>query len=111
MIRDDLVYVQDIVESIEIINDYVNAKSEKDFEESLMLQDAVYRRFEIIGEAAAKVSDAFKDAHPEIEWRLMKLMRNKLIHEYFGISATAVFATIIEDLPPLLAKIKLLLNY
>lgn len=77
MKRDDRVYIQDIIDSIEIITDYVNGKSEKDFEESL-------------------------------EWRLMKLMRNKLIHEYFGISPNAVFATILEDLPPLLAKIKII---
>ena len=108
MKRDDRVYIQDIIDSIEIITDYVSGKTETDFEESLMLQDAVYRRFEIIGEAATKVSDTFKEAHPEIEWRLMKLMRNKLIHEYFGISATAVFATIREDLPPLLAKMKMI---
>lgn len=108
MIRDDRVYIQDIIDSIEIISDYVDGTSEKDFEENQMLQDAVYRRFEIIGEAATKVSETFKEAHPEIEWRLMKLMRNKLIHEYFGISATAVFATIIEDLPPLLAKMKMI---
>jgi uncharacterized protein with HEPN domain len=108
MMRDDRVYIQDIIDSIEIIMGYVHGKSEAEFEASLMLQDAVYRRFEIIGEAATKVSDTFKEAHPEIEWRLMKLMRNKLIHEYFGISATAVFATIIEDLPPLLVKTKMI---
>ena len=71
-----------------------------------MLQDAVYRRFEIIGEASTKVSGSFKDLHSDIEWRLMKLMRNKLIHEYFGISSSSVYATIIEDLPSLLAKLK-----
>ena len=85
MKRDDRVYIQDIIDSIEIITDYVSGKTETDFEESLMLQDAVYRRFEIIGEAATKVSETFKEAHPEIEWRLMKLMRNKLIHEYILI--------------------------
>lgn len=108
MIRDDQVYIQDIIESIEIIMDYVEGKSETDFEVSLMLQDAVYRRFEIIGEAATRVSDAFKEAHSDIEWRLMKLMRNKLIHEYFGISSNAVFATIREDLRPLLARMKMI---
>ena len=106
MIRDDAVYIADIIESIQIIDEHINGKSEADFEHSLLLQDAVYRRFEIIGEAATKISDKLKDAHPEVEWRLMKLMRNKLIHEYFGISATSVFATIKEDLPQLLAKIK-----
>jgi uncharacterized protein with HEPN domain len=108
MMRDDRVYIQDIIDSIEIITDYVNGKSEKDFEESTLLQDAVYRRFEIIGEASTKISEDFKLTHSEIEWRLMKLMRNKLIHEYFGISSNAVFATIIEDLPPLLAKIRII---
>jgi len=106
MTRDDTVYVQDIIESIEIITEYINGKSEMEFEQSTMLQDAVYRRFEIIGEASTKISDKFKSVHPQIEWRLMKLMRNKLIHEYFGISSTSVFATIMDDLPPLLAKLK-----
>ncbi|WP_221389685.1 DUF86 domain-containing protein [Dyadobacter sp. NIV53] len=50
MTRDDNVYTQDIVDSIEIILNYVDGKSENDFEESILLQDAVYRRFEIIGE-------------------------------------------------------------
>ena len=106
MIRDDTVYVQDIIVSIEIITDYINGQSEAEFEHNMMLQDAVYRRFEIIGEASTKISENFKQAHPEIEWRLMKLMRNKLIHEYFGISATSVFTTITNDLPPLLIKLK-----
>lgn len=106
MIRDDTVYIQDIIDSIEIIAEYINGKSELDFEQNIMLQDAVYRRFEIIGEASTKISENFKSDHPQIEWRLMKLMRNKLIHEYFGISSSSVFATIIDDLPPLLAKLK-----
>lgn len=106
MTRDDHVYLQDIVDSIEIIVDYLDGKTEMDFEQSQLLQDAVYRRFEIIGEASTKISEQFKHTHPEIEWRIMKLMRNKLIHEYFGISPSTVFATVIEDLPQLLAKLK-----
>lgn len=106
MIRDDDVYILDIIVSIEIIIGYIEGKSELDFETNIMLQDAVYRRLEIIGEASTKVSDTFKDQHPEIEWRLMKLMRNKLIHEYFGISSSTVYATVTEDLPALLFKLK-----
>lgn len=104
--RDDNVYILDIIDSIEIIIGYTSGTSEADFEKNMMLQDAVHRRFEIIGEASARVSDTFKERHPEIEWRLMKLMRNKLIHEYFGISSGTVYATITEDLPPLLLKLK-----
>lgn len=66
-----------------------------------MLQDAVIRRFEIIGEASSKISDAFKVSHPQIQWKLMKAMRNKLIHEYFGVSAHTLFQTIQIDLPQL----------
>ncbi len=106
MKRDDNVYIEDIIDSIEIIAGYISGKSEADFETDIMLQDAVYRRFEIIGEASTKISDSFKEQHPEIEWRLMKLMRNKLIHEYFGISPGTVYATIAADLPPLLSKLK-----
>ena len=106
MKRDDDVYILDIIDSIEIAIGYTEGKSELDFETNIMLQDAVYRRLEIIGEASTKVSNAFKDLHPEIEWRLMKLMRNKLIHEYFGISSSTVYATVTEDLPALLLKLK-----
>jgi uncharacterized protein with HEPN domain len=106
MKRDDDVYVLDIIDSIEIIIGYTEGKSELDFETNMMLQDAVYRRLEIIGEASTKVSGEYKDQHPEIEWRLMKLMRNKLIHEYFGISSSTVYATVTQDLPALLFKLK-----
>jgi uncharacterized protein with HEPN domain len=71
-----------------------------------MLQDAVYRRFEIIGEATTKISETIKDSYPDIEWRLMKLMRNKIIHDYFGVSSNTIFATIKHDLPGLLVNLK-----
>ena len=71
-----------------------------------MLQDAIFRRFEIIGEASTKISENVKNQNDGIEWRLMKLMRNKLIHEYFGISVATVYNTIHTDLPKLLQKLK-----
>jgi uncharacterized protein with HEPN domain len=64
MKRDDNVYVLDIIDSIEIIIGYTEGKSELDFETNMMLQDAVYRRLEIIGEASTKVSGEYKDQHP-----------------------------------------------
>jgi len=99
MTRSDGVYIQDIIESIDIIFLYLKNKTESDFSNEQILQDAVIRRFEIIGEAATKISDAIKVAHPEIEWRLMKAMRNKIIHEYFGVSASTVYNTAIINLP------------
>ena len=110
MSRSDNVYVYDITESIIIIENYIGTKTEFDFIGDMMMQDAVIRRFEIIGEAAAKISDVVKQAYPSVQWRLMKEMRNKLIHEYFGVSASTIYATIKFDLPMLkeqLTSIKL----
>ena len=110
MSRSDKIYLQDISESIEIIISYIGDKTAHDFIKDLMLQDAVTRRFEIIGEAASKISQQFKDDNPSIPWGLMKGMRNKLIHEYFGGSAETLYSTIQIDIPLLSAQLKSL-NY
>lgn len=99
--RSDQVYVQDILESVEIIESYLNEKTEFEFITNMMMQDAVIRRFEIIGEAASKISEDLKRAYPSVQWRLMKEMRNKLIHEYFGVSASTIYSTVKFDLPVL----------
>jgi len=101
MSRSDQVYLQDILESIRMIFSYVDKRTESDFMIDFMLQDAVIRRFEIIGEAATKISTDFKVRHSEVQWSLMKSMRNKLVHEYFGISPATVYLTIQIDLPVL----------
>lgn len=66
MSRSDLVYVHDIIESIGIIVDYLEGKTEDDLINNIMLQDAVIRRFGIIGEASSKISKQFKVQHPDI---------------------------------------------
>lgn len=106
MSRSDEVYILDIIESIEAIFSYLGAQTEFEFSKNMMLQDAVIRRFEIIGEAASKISEATKVSQPAIQWRLMKEMRNKLIHEYFGVSVATLYSTIRLDLPILLAQLK-----
>ena len=99
MSRSDSVYIQDIILSIDIVFAYLQDKTELDFVNEMLLQDAVIRRFEIIGEASSKISDALKLANPDVEWRLMKAMRNKLIHEYFGVSASTIYHTATLNLP------------
>ncbi len=63
--------------------------------------DAVVRNFEIIGEAANRVPDNFKSDHPEIEWRRMTGLRNRIIHEYFGINYVTVWEIKEENIPEL----------
>ncbi len=108
-LREDKVYLEDISESINIIYQHVRGMSEFEFSNNILVQDGVIRRFEIIGEAASKISIDFKTANPQIEWQLMKDMRNKLSHEYFGVSMNTIYATIKEDLPILLEHIKKLM--
>ena len=107
--RNNSVYLVDILESIEIIEEHLGDMTDYEFQKKQLVQDAVIRRFEIIGEASSKINDDFKTAHPEIEWQLMKDMRNKLAHEYFGVSMTTVYSTAKSELPLLKEKIKNLL--
>lgn len=102
MSKDELIYINDIKDCIEIILTYTKGKNENDFLGDLMLQDAVIRRFEIIGEAASKLSAQFIATHPSVPWRLMKAMRNKLIHEYSGVSPSTIYSTVVKD--PLLQE-------
>jgi uncharacterized protein with HEPN domain len=106
MSRSDKVYIEDAMESINMIFTYLGDKTELEFSKDLMLQDAVIRRFEIIGEAASKISQATKDNNPNIAWQVMKGMRNKLIHEYFGVSSATIYSTARLDLPLLFTQLK-----
>ncbi len=104
--RDDKVYLNDILESISIIENFIGNLTEAEFSSNLLVHDAIIRRFEIIGEAASKISNKLKNQANQIEWGLMKDMRNKLIHEYFGVSAVTIYQTIKQDLPILKAQIE-----
>lgn len=75
-----------------------------DFEEFLRdtkTQDAVIRNLEVLGEEVKCLPDSFKGQHPEIPWNLVAGMRDKLIHQYFGVSLDIVWNTCIYDIPPM----------
>ncbi len=103
-------YLEDISESIALINDYVENLNQKEFERSIEKQDSVIRRFEVIGEATKNLPDSFKKKHPEVLWRKMSGMRDVLIHEYFGADKTRIWNTIKEDLPKLSEQISKILE-
>lgn len=110
MRKDDLVYLRHILDSIEKIQLYLQGVSKEDFDKNSMLQDAVIRQIEIIGEAARNVSEELKGKNPEVPWLMMTGMRNKLIHEYFAVNTSIVWDTIMEDLPVLRKQIQELLD-
>ncbi|MFP4528145.1 MAG: DUF86 domain-containing protein [Candidatus Kapaibacterium sp.] len=85
--------------------------TEEDFMENETLKRAFVRSIEIIGEASKKIPDDFKQSHPDIEWRNMARMRDRLIHDYFGIDYAIVWDVVRNKIPALKEKIHSLIDH
>lgn len=96
--RDELIYLEDILDSIIKVSEYTKGLNKATFLENEEKQDAVIRRLEIIGEAAKKISTETRDKYPNIPWKEMAGMRDVLIHEYFGVSPTIVWNVVQNEL-------------
>ena len=99
--RDDALYLRHILEAAEQIQSYVAGVDEPAFEQTRMLQDAVVRQLEIMGEAAKQLSSEIRRANPQIRWQDIAGMRDKLIHHYFGVDLKVVWETARRDVPAL----------
>ncbi|KAF0220685.1 MAG: hypothetical protein FD174_1009 [Geobacteraceae bacterium] len=104
--RTDILYVRDIIESIEAILDYTRSITYEAFSTERMRYSAVIREFEIIGEAIGKLPENLKDEYPLVPWQDIKDFRNLLIHEYFGVDLEIVWNVVENDLPKLFEVIK-----
>lgn len=82
-------------------------RSDLDRERFIML--SMVKLIEIIGEAASKTTDEFRDRHPQIPWRSMIRARNRLIHGYFDLDMDVIWNTVIESIPPLLKEVEIIL--
>lgn len=89
----------DILEAITSIKEYTQGMSYNEFLKDKRTRDAVVRNLEIIGEAAKNIPDDTKEKYPEVNWKEMAGMRDKLIHEYFGVSNVVVWETVTDDIP------------
>lgn len=99
-------YFEDIVTAISDIENFTQGMDYEMFENDKKTIQAVTRSLEIIGEAANYIPQEIKKNFPEIPWRDMISMRNKVLHEYFGVDEEVLWQTIKEDLLPLKEKIK-----
>lgn len=101
MIKDDLAYIDHILDCIRKINDFSKGMSLNKFKTNELVQDAIIRNIEIIGEASKKISKDTKQTYNKIPWKEIAGMRDKLVHDYLGVDVTVVWNTIHQDIPTL----------
>jgi len=110
MTRDYIDYIDDILNSVEEIEEFIYGMDYDTFSSDRKTENAVIRSLEVMGEAAAKIPDTIREKYPDIPWKRMVGMRNKLIHNYFGVDSDIVWAVSTEEIPPLKVHIKRLLD-
>lgn len=108
--KNDILYLSNILECINKIESYT-VEGKNVFFSNPMIQDAVIRNFEIIGEATKRLSKELKDNNPEIKWRQIAGFRDILIHDYMSINLNRLWLVIEDDLKVLKTKIKFLLSH
>jgi len=110
MKRDLILFIHDILENIELIEDSTEKISSSKFKLDRLLFDATMRRLEIIGEAVKNIPESFRDKYPAVPWKKISGLRDILIHAYFGIQSEIIWNIIKKDLPELKKQIKEILE-
>lgn len=98
MKRDVNLYLNDIIEYIELIENTLKEKNKKDFFNNRDLQDAIIRRVEVIGEAVKNVPLRIRNKYPEVEWKKIAGSRDILTHAYFGVDIDKIWSIYKKDL-------------
>ena len=106
--KDDRIYLEHIREAIQDVEDYARVGRDA-FMADKMRQDAVIRKLEIVGEAIKNVSESAKQRRPDIPWRRIAGMRDRLTHDYFGVDLALVWVAVEKERPNLKTAIQQLL--
>ena len=106
MIKDNLIFIKHILDSIEKIELFIKDVSKDEFFKDIKLQDAIVRRIEIIGEAVKNLSLSFRNKYSTAPWKDIAGMRDKLMHHYFGVDLEMVWKVIQEDIKKLKENIE-----
>jgi len=108
--RADVEFLADTKEAVLRINAYRQDSSYEQFVDDKKTQDAVVRNLEIIGEAAKNISEELKKKYPQIRWKELAGVRDKLIHHYFGVNFDIVWNIVKQELPELLSQLEEILR-
>ncbi len=106
MRQDDVIRLRHMLDAAQEATPFARGKKREDLDHERMLVLSVVKDIEIIGEAATKVSERCRQEHPEIPWKQIVTMRNRLIHGYFDIDLDIVWKTVTEELPPLILHLQ-----
>jgi len=104
--KKDIVYIKHIRDAIDLILDYTKELNKTSFSSKEVVQDAVIRRIQVIGEAVKNVSTIFREKYTEIPWKKISGMRDKIIHGYFNVDIDIVWKVIVKDIPILKKNIE-----
>ena len=104
--RDPELLLEDVSLSIEKIERYINSLTMDNFKIDDKTVDAVVRNLEIIGEAVRQIPSAFKEKHSNVPWNQIAGLRNRIVHDYFGLDLEMIWHIVTSDLPELKNKIK-----
>lgn len=110
MEKDPKFFLKHIIDSINLLEGYLENLSKDKFIKSQSDQDKIERRLEIIGEAVTNIPDNIKQKYPDVQWRQISDTRNKLIHDYFSINPGIVWNITQKNIPPLKKQIKKILK-
>ncbi|MDQ3021564.1 MAG: DUF86 domain-containing protein [Bacteroidota bacterium] len=93
------IFLDDMLNSMKLIEEYVGVNDFKSFKMNRMVVDAVIRNFEIIGEAAKNIPSEIQEKYPEVPWKQMYNLRNRISHEYFWIDYKMIWEIVKKNLP------------
>ena len=110
MKRDYRLFIKDIIAAMESIEGFVEGMSFEELMQDDKTASAVIRKFEIVGEATKCLPDELKEEHPEIQWKRMAGMRDRLIHAYFGVDYKLVWEAIKAEVPSMKLKLQEILT-
>lgn len=97
--RDYSLYLKDMIDAMDAVEKFIKGIDFIGFQNNDLISSAVIRKFEVIGEAAKNIPEDFRNKYPQIPWREMAGMRDRLIHFYFGIKYELVWHTIKDIIP------------